>query len=415
MYNPAQKISKDMMKQMNQKLVLRILKEKGSASKSELSKITGLTLPAITDIMTELELYQVIENLGESRIKRGRFPTLFQLKKEVFHVIGVSIRSESIRVGLYNILGETMAYTETALPENTDPETMMERVNEVIQVVIQKYEVGSLNILGIGLGMHGIVNPMEGISVYPPHLQWENVPIRQLLENKTKLPVLVDNDCNSLTLAEYWFGKGENLNSFITINVDYGVGAGIMIDSQLFHGRNYGAGQIGHTIIQDNGPLCSCGNYGCLETLSSELSIAGQARSKIKQGFPSLLKERYTDVNHVTITDIYDAAHNNDKLASNILEEASRYLGIGLSTLANVFNPEKIIITGGILRGKQSVMDPLIESFYTHALKTNVEDFEITTSGLGAKADVLGAATLWVEHVFKGDFPLSKAGKEGIT
>ncbi len=217
-----------------------------------------------------------------------------------------------------------------------------------------------------------------------------------MLEEKLNIPVIIDNDCNTLALAEYWFGDGENLNSFITLNVDYGIGAGIMINGQLFHGSNFGAGQIGHTIVQDNGSLCSCGNYGCLETISSELSIIEKVKIKIKKGFPSLITEIAKSPDHITLNHLYEAAKQNDQLALSILETASRYLGIGISTLVNVFNPEKVILTGGILRGQDAVMNPekviltggilrgqdavmqpLTESFHTHALLTNIDHLEI--------------------------------------
>ncbi|KRG14782.1 ROK family transcriptional regulator [Lederbergia galactosidilytica] len=407
MLTKPKKISKSLMKQLNQKLVLQILKDHANASKSELAKITGLTIPGVSEIIHELEHYQLIKNIGESPIKRGRSPVMYEINKDSFKVIGVTIRSKSIRVGLFNTLGERLLFSEENLPEDTSPNNIMDYVAILVRQLLKDSKMNFSDINGIGLGMHGIVNPIKGISIYPPHLNWRNIPVKQMLEEKLNIPVIIDNDCNTLALAEYWFGDGENLNSFITLNVDYGIGAGIMINGQLFHGSNFGAGQIGHTIVQDNGSLCSCGNYGCLETISSELSIIEKVKIKIKKGFPSLITEIAKSPDHITLNHLYEAAKQNDQLALSILETASRYLGIGISTLVNVFNPEKVILTGGILRGQDAVMQPLTESFHTHALLTNIDHLEIVQSKLGQQADVLGAATLWINELFKGELPLS--------
>lgn len=407
MDHTTKKISRDTMKMFNQKLILRILKEKGSSSKSELSKITDLTLPGVTGILDELESLHLIMNLGELKIKRGRFPTMYKLNKDSFKVIGVTIRSEAIRVGLFNILGDSYHYLEDALPTDTTPESIIEHVATLVQQLLAETGTDFSAVVGVGLGMHGIVDHINGISVYPPHLNWNNVPVKDLLESKIHLPVKVNNDCNSLALAEYWFGNIRDLDSFITLNVDYGVGAGIMINGNLFHGSDFGAGQIGHTTVVNNGLLCSCGNYGCLETVSSEISIVEKVKQALTDGVPSSITDIERNIDHITVNHIYEAVQQNDQLASSTLNSAVHYLGIGISTLVNIFNPDKIIISGGLLRANQDILQPITDVLKKHALKTNINHLEISMSELGSNADVLGAATLWINEIFKGDLPLT--------
>ncbi|WP_040204316.1 ROK family transcriptional regulator [Neobacillus jeddahensis] len=402
-----QKISKDLMKLYNQKLLLRIIKEKGPISRSDLSKITGLTLPAISEITKELESLYLINNIGETRITRGRFPSMYQLNGDAFKVIGVTIRSHSIRVGLINLVGDILYYEEQYQSSNTKPEVMADAVSSIVDRVLHETKTQRHEVRGIGLGMHGIVDAVNGISIYPPHLKWENVAIRDLLEERIHFPVLVDNDCNTLALAEYWYGGGRSLNSFITLNVDYGIGAGIIVDGNIFHGRDFGAGQIGHTVVSDNGPLCSCGKYGCLEAMSSENSIVENIQRKVKQGYHSSITHIESDPDKINIHHIYKAAATGDELTLNTLNHAAHYLGIGISMLVNLFNPEKVIVTGGVIRSKDIVLDTLNETFNMHALKTNVKHFELVTSKLGQKADVLGAGTLWINEIFKGDTTLT--------
>ncbi|QGH36793.1 ROK family protein [Gracilibacillus salitolerans] len=409
MYYAKQRISKDMMKQYNQKLVLRILMKEGAVSKSTLSKITGLTLPAITDIVDSLEQYRLIKNIGESKTNRGRFPTLYKIEENVLKVIGIGITSKQLNVSFYNLNGGELAYYSEGLPKNTSPDNIISKITLVINDLLTKHGFQKSEILGVGVGMHGIVDFKRGVAIYPPHLDWENVPIKEKLEEQTGLPVLVDNDCNALTLAESWFGKAQEENSFIVVNVDYGIGAGIMIDRKIFHGIDFGAGQIGHTIVNDDGPLCSCGNYGCLEALASENSIVEQVKKKIKKGFPSIINDEKKILDKMTITDVYDAVAKDDTLVINVVEEAARYVGIAVSTLVNIINPEKIILTGSLV---QQVPDPifncLVDSFSKNALKTNTKKLEVVKSDLQDNAIPLGAASQWINELLLGTLPLNR-------
>lgn len=396
------------MKLYNQKLLLRAVMERGTASKSDLSKATQLTLPSVADIIDELETLNLVKNMGESKIKRGRYPNLYELNTHILKVVGVTIRSKSIRVGVFNLKGESLAYSETSLPNDTSPDNIIALVSLTSEEMITQTTLNREEIIGVGIGMHGIVDHLNGVAVFPPHLKWDHVPLKELLEEKMGLPILVDNDCNSLALAELWFGQGRELDCFITVNADYGVGAGIMINGQIFHGRNFGAGQIGHTIVKDHGPLCSCGNYGCLEMISSEISIVREIRTKLEEGSPSLLRELEPQIDLISTEHIYQAANQNDFLACTTLEKAAQYLGIGISTLINLFNPDKVILTGGLLKAEEWVLKPLQESYVENALKPNLKDLDIVSSKLGPTGEVLGAASLWINELFNGDVPFTE-------
>lgn len=408
LFSPTGKISKELMKNMNQKLILRMIKDKGPLSKPELAKHTGLTLPAITDITNELESLNLIKNLGQTKIKRGRFPTLYTLNEQSYKSIGIVLRSKIMKGALVNLQGEILEVIERPLPEDTSPDSIVKNVQHLVDDMLRNSETSKEEILGLGVGMHGIVDHLQGISVFPPHLQWDNVPIKQLLEDRIGIQVKVDNDCNTLALSERTFGAGKDASSFIVLNVDYGIGAGIMIDGHLFHGADFGAGQIGHTRVDDDGPLCTCGNYGCLEIMSSETAMLENFRRMVKKGFHTVIEKWVDHPDHIEMMHIYQAAEQGDRLALQTLEMGARYLGIGLATLVNVFNPEKVIITGGILRGQAIIMDPILETFRKHALKTNIRNLQIVPSQLGENGDVLGAASLWIEELFNRSIPLDE-------
>ncbi|MFP5114695.1 ROK family protein [Bacillaceae bacterium C204] len=397
-YTPT-KLTRDAMRIYNQKLILKLTQDFGPISKAELSKITQLTIPSVTDILSELEFFGIVQNIGHTSIKRGRFPALYQLNSKAMNFIGITIGSTSIKAAIINLESEIMDFQTVPLPANPIPENVL---NEVVYLV-NKLRKTDCTIYGIGLGMHGIVDFIKGISIYPPHLNWDCFPIGEKLSQKVNLPVLVDNDCNTLLLAERWFGEGKDTNAFITINVDYGIGAGVMIQDHLFHGVNFGGGQIGHTIVTEDGPKCSCGNYGCLEAVASEPALLTSILKKIKKGFPTKLTEITNNPDTLTIEHIYEAVELGDELAIHELQTAGRYIGIGISTMVNLFNPQKVILTGGILNAKDIVLQPLKDAVYKHSLKTNTEKLSLVPSKLGKHAEVIGAATLCINEVFNGE------------
>jgi glucokinase-like ROK family protein len=387
------------MRIYNQKLILKLIKDFGPVSKADLSGYTQLTIPSVTDILSELEFFGIVQNIGHTSIKRGRFPALYQLNGKAMNFIGITIGSTSIKAAIINLDSQILDWNSVPLPLNPTPENVLNEVEELVN----NFRKTDSQIYGIGLGMHGIVDFNKGISIYPPHLNWDYFPIGEKLEKLLNLPVLVDNDCNTLSLAERWFGEGKDSSSFITVNIDYGVGAGVMIQDQLFHGVNFGGGQIGHTIVSDDGPKCSCGNYGCLEAFASEPSIVSDIVKKIKKGFPTKISEITQNLDFISIEHIYEAVEMGDELAIQTLKTAGRYIGIGISTLVNLFNPQKVIITGGILRAKDIVFQPLTDSVYQHSLKTNTNNLLLVPSKLGNYSDVIGASTLWVNEVFNGE------------
>lgn len=397
------------MRQGNLALVLRLLKENGPLSKTNLSNITKLTLPSITDILLELEEYDLVSTLGQTPTKRGRFPVMYQLNYNALYIVGVTIRSESIKSILINLSGEIKSTFTIPLPENREQDHVLQEVSTLILNTIESSNINSNKILGVGIGMHGVVDPVNGVAIFPPHLGWENVAIKKILEKRLSLPVFIDNDCNTLTLAERWFGESIHSDSFIVLNVDYGIGAGIMIEGELFHGVNYGGGQIGHITVNENGPKCSCGNYGCLETLANEAAVLKMVTKKIKQGYNSqVTKLVNNDLDSITLEHIYEAADNDDGLAKQVFEEVGRYLGIGIASLINLFNPQQLIITGNVLKGEEHILNPLKDTVLKTALNTNTKNLLIKPSNLGTYSDAIGAATLWVDALFNGRLKINE-------
>jgi len=389
------------MKSLNKSTILNMVRLHGPISRAEIAKMTKLTPPTVTNIVAELlETELIVESdLGVST--GGRKPIMLRINSSRFYVIGITVRAYKLDAAIANLDGQIIHQLSRELPRVLDADRFLHELGALAEEALQLAENDQQPVLGLGVGMHGLVDPMEGTSIYAPHLQLKDVPIKSYLENQFPVPVEVENDVRALALAESWFGQGRDLPSFICVNVGSGIGAGIVIDHELYHGASFAAGEIGHTTIDINGPLCRCGNYGCLEALASGPALAERAKQAIRLGKKSVLTEKVNgDLERITGETIHQAAVEGDHLAIDILQDAGRYLGIGLANLINTFNPARIILHGGVTRAGRLILDPLLETVKYRALEAPAKQVSIVVSELGPQAAVIGAFTLALKKIF---------------
>jgi glucokinase-like ROK family protein len=388
---------------MNNILILKILRDEGPLSMAQLSKKTMLTLPAISAIISELEKFGLVKNTGMQQVKRGRFPALYEFDCNSYHIVSLAIRSDSISAALVNLEGKILEVFTESIARKIEAEQVVCISTSLIEKVISHSNTSGHGILGLGISMHGIVDPIEGICIYPAQFRWRNYPFIEKLRERFNFPMKMDNDMNCLLLAERWFGGARDTESFVIVNVDYGVGTGIMTHASVLRGEDFGAGQIGHISISDDEIQCDCGKTGCLEALASEKAILQRFKSKLSSGRTSkLLSFIQQDINNIMIDHVYKAASEGDELAIEVIEEAGKYLGKGIAILVNTLNPRKIIIAGGILKSKDIFFSTFQKALYKYALPTNVANLQIYASELQKHSDVIGAAALWIEALFNG-------------
>lgn len=401
-------MSQDDIRQMNNLLILKLLREEGAASMPQLSQKTKLTLPAVSAIISEIELFGLVRNSGIQQVKRGRFPSLYEFDGESYNVLSLVIRPDSISVGLINLNGSITKVLSEAITEDKDAERIVDISAALIKETISNSKLPEKGILGLGISMHGIVDPERGISIYPSQLNWRDYPLIEKLKERFDFPMIMDNDMNCLLLAEKWFGSAKDIESFAIINIDYGVGMAIMSHSSVLRGEDYGAGQIGHIPVNESSIKCNCGKVGCLETLASEKAILRDIIDEIKAGRESeVFNLAKRDIKEISLEHIYRAANAGDKLSLQIINKAGHYLGKGLSILVNILNPKMIVITGGILRSKEVFFSAFNDALNTYALSTNIKNLEICPSLLEKNNDLIGAAALWIDAIFTGKMPLN--------
>lgn len=401
MGEPIQVGSFQGMKSLNKSAILNVVRQHGLISRAEIAKLTKLTPPTVTNLVGELiDTKLVIEtDLGEST--GGRKPILLSINSSAFHVVGVYAGPKKVKAVVATLDGNVVNQVEAKYEVNPVAEQFLKTLADVIEKVIEGANPKMESILGIGVGMHGLVDSEEGVSIFAPHLNFRNIAIKEYLEQKFDLPVEVENDIRAQAIGESWFGQGKCVPNFILFRVGTGVGAGIILDHQLYRGTSYTAGEIGHTTIDINGPKCSCGNYGCLETMVGGAALAGRAQQAIRLGKKSILEEMCQgDIELIDGKMLYLAARKEDQVAKDVLEDTGRYLGIGIANLINILNPSLIILSGGVLGSADFLMDSLRKTVERRALAKPAQAVSIVISELGENAIAIGAFTLLLQKIF---------------
>ncbi|NGP45170.1 ROK family transcriptional regulator [Bacillaceae bacterium SIJ1] len=393
-----------LMKSLNRSAILNKIRNDGPISRAEIAKQTKLTPATVTNIVKELLLSEIIIEKNQGRGVRGRKPTMLVINSSNFHIIGLDIGPKKIHVVLSDLDANLLEKYQTLIPKKITSDGLLNIIKDSIHYVISKKHIDKKKIIGIGVGMHGVVDVEKGLSLFAPSLQLRNIPIKKYLEHEFNMVVKVENDARAMALGEAWFGDGSGANSIIAINIGRSVNAGIIINGELYHGEHFMGGETGHMTIDIDGPRCSCGNYGCLQSYTTGPAIAARAKHEISIGRESILRE-WVD-NDLELIDgklIHEAAIKGDPLSIEILSQAGKYLGVGLTNLIHVLNPSRIIIGGGVSKAGDFLMDSVKQSIQKRVLEQSANQTEILISKLGDYVTAIGAISLLLVEIFPPD------------
>jgi glucokinase len=264
-------------------------------------------------------------------------------------------------------------------------------------------EIPGAEIMGVGVGAPGPLDTKSGIVLLTPNLGWVNLPLRQIIHERLGLPAVLDNDANCAVLGEWWRGGARGTRHAIGITIGTGIGGGIIVDGKLFHGASDCAGEIGHTTIDTEGRRCKCGNYGCLEAYASGPNIALRAVEEIKAGAVSRLTGYVGgDLRQITAQTVYQAAHDGDDLAMEVVNDTAKFLGTGVANLLNIFNPEVVVVCGGVTLAGDHLFVPLRREVARRAFKPAVSVCRIVPCELTGTAGVYGAAKVFLDTCESG-------------
>jgi len=391
------------MKSLNKSAILNLIRLNGPISRAEIAKMAKLTPPTVGSIVNELIKEDlIIEEVGKSNEKGGRKPIMLSIHNSAFRVIGVYAAAEVVRAVAATLEGDVISEFEISVTSKPSKSEFLINVKSAVRNVIEDSKAGKDRIIGIGVAMHGIVDPKHGVSVFSPHLNLEDIHIADELKGEFNIPVIIENDVRALALAESWYGKGRDVSNFVCLSVGLGIGSGIIMNNEIYPGPVDTAGEIGHTIVDVNGPKCSCGNYGCLEAFSSESAIINQLTKAVRMGRQSIILEYLNDSEDdlITMDMIFRALEVNDPLVIETFENSGRFLGVAMANLINLLTPSKIILEGRIFNSGDTILEPLRRMVDTCTLRKSKEVGKIEISDLGKNGMVIGAYTLILKNLF---------------
>ena len=308
------------------------------------------------------------------------------MKEPVY--VGIDLGGTNFGIGLVKPSGELVASVNCETRIERGHEDIIDRIAQETIALWEREGYSREDILEVGIGSPGPLDLKAGTVITTPNLKWVNVPLRDMMAERLKLPVTIDNDAVSATFGEFWVGAGKPYNDVIGMTLGTGVGGGIILGGRIHHGAQDIAGHVGHMVIQMDGRQCGCGNRGCLETYASATGIVASTAELLMTGRPSQLRT----VDRLTSKRVYEAAAKGDELALQIFDRTGYYLAVGINSLLNVINPEAVILMGAVANAGDVLLNPIKQYLKKMCFPRIYEETRILRGTLGEMAGVIGAA-----------------------
>ncbi|HEY6808259.1 MAG TPA: ROK family protein [Gemmatimonadales bacterium] len=312
------------------------------------------------------------------------------------YIVGVDIGGTNLVVGTVAEDGSELVglVSEPTLPEQ-GADAVLGRIARLARASMA--EARGKEIIGVGIGSPGPLDTKRGIVLLTPNLGWKNLPVRDRVGALLNLPAALDNDANCAVYGEWWQGAARGARHVVGLTIGTGIGGGIVLDGAIYHGASDSAGEIGHTTIDPSGRRCKCGNYGCLEAYASGPAIAARAVEGLDAGVDSSLP-RYVDgdFSRITAQVVYEAANDGDTFALELVNETAKILGAGVANIVNIFNPDVVVICGGVTLAGDRLFVPLRSEVTRRAFKPAVQVCRIVPGALTGTAGVYGAAAAYL-------------------
>lgn len=356
----VQPAGKELIRDINRNSILNLIKTRGPISRARVAELVGLVPATVSAITRELLESGLVREVGAGDSRGGRKPILLQLNPQGGYTVGVKLTETEVIAALTDLDANLLTCQTYPLDSSHHPAEVLRQVAQAVQDVR-----GGHPILGLGVGLAGVVDHGRGILRYSPILGWRDTAIAEPLAQHLGLPVYVDNDVNTLTIAEQWFGLGRGVNDFLVITLGRGIGMGLVLNGQFYRGWSGGAGELGHTTVAPEGAFCSCGKRGCLEAEAAD---------------PALERAGYSP---------------------EAQERAGTYIGIAVANVVNLLNPELIILGGEGVQEAPHRLDSLQRELGAHLFAPLREGLRVEVEPSGDETWARGAASLVLGEVFR--------------
>ncbi|HKK64097.1 MAG TPA: ROK family transcriptional regulator [Bacteroidales bacterium] len=400
MKNEFAKMDAGKLHQANKKMLLKLIKQEGQVSRSELARITGLTPPSITRFVEELaEKDNLVELLGTGNSSGGRPPMMVRFKNEGNYIIGIDLGATSIRGCLVDLNARFLSEIQIPTEINKGFDSILHKVKQLIHKLQNRVEPES-KIWGIGMGVAGLVNTTTGVIEHSPDFGWSDVDLRKEMVNDLDIPFFYDNSTRLMALGELYFNSSRGLKNFAVINMGYGIAAGLVIEGNLVRGDKGFAGEFGHINVDSASTVkCHCGYYGCLEALASGHRIAERGKEEMARNNTGFLKDLCQGKPElITAELVANAARLGDQVCVDIYEEITDYLCKGIGILSRLFNPELVYLGGGITENGPFFFEMIHKKLKNYLFRPN-SNLQILSTTYSEQATAIGAVSLVLEKI----------------
>jgi len=391
------------LKEINKKNILKIVIDVGQISRIDISRQLKISRPTTSAYIGELIEEGLIEEIGksDSTSSGGKKAMLLQFRVRAGYILGVMIGVKNIRIALTDLGSNIIEIIKIPTEEWLGPDAVIDKLVKNIKEIIKKFKINKEEIIGIGIGATGLVDSKKGLVIFSPNLNgWNNIKLKEIIEQKIGLPAFIENECRVQAIAEKKYGLAKNIKNFVCVETGTGIGTGVFIDNRLVSGDKGMAGEVGHIITNLAGNrVCHCGNTGCLETLCSTSYLLEDIVDDIKKSGTSSRNSKSS----LKLEDLYDLYNQGDEVATINVEKNAEYLGIGISNTIKMFNPELIIIHGEVIKFGEKYLRKVKESVSKNTFPKVKDDYNIQFSEMGDNVGVIGAASIVFNNIFDLD------------
>lgn len=396
-------------RQARKALIRFVVWKDGPVSRGHLAETLRLNLPTISGCVAELVASKDVLEEGFAVSTGGRKPQLLDVNPTRASVVGLTFSSRGINSAWADFKGQVFNHATTPFSFGAGRDKAIEALLSAVdtQLAAVAATQGAGRVEQIGVGISGLLDPVTGVSsAFPRFEEWTSVPLKKILEDRFGIPAAVDNHIAAIALAESVSGKYRGFKNALYIQLGPGLGMGIVIDGKLYRGSKRSVGELGHTTMSENGPICYCGNYGCLESLASDYAMVQQAEAAIREGVNTRIPEFAHTPGKITPGAIFRAAQEGDRFASNLIERVGVLLGTAIANVVNIFGPELLILGGTMAVAGDLLMNPINRTLRTKALDQMEKGIEVRMSSFGREEAIKGAVTLALYRLLSRDLGL---------
>jgi glucokinase-like ROK family protein len=379
--------------------IIEYLYRLGPTSNPEIARYTKMSSPTITKLIQELIDLDIVRDMGIGESIGGRKPNLFGINPNARYIVGIDLDCRMVKIGIFNLANEAVSDIITYFGNVKDKNVMFDELFRRLDQLFDNSNLDRSKFLGIGVSIPGLINSKTGQTYVD--LRINDKSLEENFEERYKLPTVIDSDSRVMAIGEQAFGYAKNKKDVLCLNICDGVGLGMILNGIVYRGKSGLAGEFGHINVMKDGNLCTCGKYGCLETVASGGALIEQAQNGIKKGQESLIKELVKgDLDEIHVADIIEAVNKGDLFAIEIINKLGNFLGEALASLVHIFNPEMIIIGGKVALAGDYLINPIENNLNKYTISHIKKDTEVVNSFLQDKVKLLGSVAMVMNQVF---------------